>query len=95
MDNAGPGAAETATVTGQERADGGADGGRPGVGGDVGAARQLQLRRRENEHPGADLQALRTLIRETRRERAAERPPKHFRDLFRLLRDAMQAKPAA
>jgi ribosome-associated protein len=48
-----------------------------------------------NEHPGADLQALRTLIRETRRERAAERPPRHFRDLFRLLRDAMQAKPSA
>jgi ribosome-associated protein len=45
------------------------------------------------EHPGADLQALRTAIRETRRERAAERPPKHFRELFRLLREAMQAAP--
>lgn len=48
-----------------------------------------------NAHPGIDLQALRAMIRETRRERAAERPPKHFRDLYRLLRDAMQAKPAA
>jgi ribosome-associated protein len=48
-----------------------------------------------NEHPGADLQALRAMIRETRRERAAERPPKHFRELYRLLRDAMQAKPVA
>jgi ribosome-associated protein len=47
-----------------------------------------------NEHPGADLQALRAMIRETRRERAAERPPKHFRELYRLLRDVMQAKPA-
>jgi ribosome-associated protein len=45
------------------------------------------------EHPGMDLQALRAAIRETRRERAAERPPKHFRDLYRLLRDAMQARP--
>lgn len=48
-----------------------------------------------NEHPGADLQALRAMIRESRRERAAERPPKHFRELFRLLRDAMQAKSSA
>jgi ribosome-associated protein len=44
-------------------------------------------------HPAADLQALRAAIRETRRERAAERPPKHFRELFRLLREAMQASP--
>jgi ribosome-associated protein len=46
------------------------------------------------EHPGADLQVLRTAIRETRRERAAERPPRHFRDLFRLVREAMQATPS-
>jgi ribosome-associated protein len=46
------------------------------------------------EHPHADLQALRTAIREARRERAAERPPKHFRELFRLLREAMQAAPS-
>jgi ribosome-associated protein len=44
------------------------------------------------EHPHADLQALRTAIRETRRERAADRPPRHFRELFRLLREAMQAR---
>jgi len=48
-----------------------------------------------NEHPGVDLQALRAMIRESRRERAAERPPKHFRELFRLLRVAMQAKSSA
>ncbi len=45
------------------------------------------------EHPGADLQALRTAIRETRRERATDRPPKHFRELFRLVREALQDTP--
>jgi ribosome-associated protein len=45
------------------------------------------------EHPRADLQALRTAIRETRRERTSERPPKHFRELFRLIREAVQAPP--
>ena len=46
------------------------------------------------EHPGADLQALRAAIREARRERGAERPPKHFRELFRLVREAMQPTPS-
>lgn len=46
-----------------------------------------------NEHPGADLQALRAAIRETRRSQAAGAPPRHFRELFRLVREAMQAPP--
>ena len=38
------------------------------------------------EHPGADLQALRTLIRNTRREQKEGKPPRAFRELFRLLK---------
>lgn len=37
--------------------------------------------------PGADTQRLRALIRNARAERAAARPPKSVRELFRLLRD--------
>lgn len=38
-------------------------------------------------HPGADLQALRTLIRNARKEIAETKPPRAQRELFRLLRD--------
>jgi ribosome-associated protein len=38
------------------------------------------------EHPGADLQALRTLIRNARREIAESKPPRAQRELFRVLR---------
>jgi len=37
-------------------------------------------------HAGADLQALRTLIRNARREQKEGRPPRAFRELFRLLK---------
>jgi len=40
------------------------------------------------EHPGADLQALRTQIRNARREQKENRPPRAFRELFRLIREA-------
>jgi ribosome-associated protein len=39
-------------------------------------------------HPQADLQRLRACVREARKERLAGRDPRHFRDLFRLIRDA-------
>ena len=39
------------------------------------------------EHPGADLQALRALIRNARKEIAEDRPPRAQRELFRVLRD--------
>lgn len=39
------------------------------------------------EHPQADSQQLRTLIRNARKEALANRPPKSSRELFRLLRD--------
>jgi len=40
-----------------------------------------------SEHPGADLQALRTLIRNARKEIAEGKPPRAQRELFRLIRD--------
>jgi ribosome-associated protein len=38
------------------------------------------------EHAGADLQALRTLIRNARREQKEGRAPRAFRELFRVLK---------
>jgi len=40
-----------------------------------------------SEHPGADLQELRTLIRNARKEIAESKPPRAQRELFRVLRD--------
>jgi len=39
------------------------------------------------ERPGADLQALRALIRNARKEIAEDKPPRAQRELFRVLRD--------
>ncbi|MEX0638274.1 MAG: DUF615 domain-containing protein, partial [Burkholderiales bacterium] len=39
-------------------------------------------------HPKGDLQQLRALIRNARREQAAGRPPRALRELFRVLREA-------
>jgi len=38
-------------------------------------------------HPGTDLQALRTLVRNARKEIAEAKPPRAQRELFRLLRE--------
>jgi ribosome-associated protein len=38
------------------------------------------------DHAGADLQALRTLIRNARREQKEGRPPRAYRELFRALK---------
>jgi len=38
-------------------------------------------------HPGADLQALRTLIRNARKEIAESKPPRAQRELFRFIRE--------
>jgi len=38
------------------------------------------------EHPGADLQELRALIRNARREQKEGKPPRAFRELFRALK---------
>lgn len=48
-----------------------------------------------NEHPTADSQKLRTLIRNARREQSAALPPKSYRELFRVLRDITAKEPAA
>ena len=39
------------------------------------------------EHPGADLQTLRALIRNARKEASLGKPPHAFRELFRLLKE--------
>jgi ribosome-associated protein len=41
------------------------------------------------ECPGADLQALRTCLREARKERGTQRPPRHYRTLFQLVKTAL------
>jgi len=46
------------------------------------------------EHAGADLQALRTLIRNARREQKEGRTPRAYRELFRLLKSLESATPA-
>ncbi|MGB6055718.1 MAG: ribosome biogenesis factor YjgA [Burkholderiaceae bacterium] len=38
------------------------------------------------EHPGADAQRLRTLIRNARREQAENKPPKAYREIFQILK---------
>lgn len=47
-----------------------------------------------NQHPHADASALRTLIRNTRKEREQNKPPKHFRALYQELRQIMENVPA-
>lgn len=46
------------------------------------------------EHPGADLQALRTLIRNARKEASFGRPPRAYRELFRVLKEIESSTPA-
>ena len=41
------------------------------------------------EYPRADIQRLRTLIRNTKREKEAGKPPKSFRELFQVLRETL------
>lgn len=41
------------------------------------------------QHPEADAQQLRTLVRNARREQAAQKPPKAFRELFQVLKDLL------
>jgi ribosome-associated protein len=45
--------------------------------------------------PEADLQYLRTLRRNALKEREAEKPPKSFREIFRVLRELQEAQDAA
>lgn len=43
-------------------------------------------------HPHADAQQLRALVRNTQRERAEDKPPKNYRALFQLIREALGQK---
>src|SRR6185295_17303628 len=43
-----------------------------------------------SEHPGADLQEIRALIRNARKEQKEGKPPRAYRELFRVLK-AVQA----
>ncbi|MEO1767202.1 ribosome biogenesis factor YjgA [Thiobacter aerophilum] len=53
------------------------------------------LERLAAEHPGLELKALRTLIRNARREAQQGKPPRAARALFRALRSQIQAPEAA
>ena len=44
-----------------------------------------------SEHPQADAQQLRAMIRAARREHSAGAPPKHARELYRWLHDVLQS----
>lgn len=44
-----------------------------------------------NQHPGADATRLRQLIRNARDEAAHARPPRAFREIFRVIRELQQA----
>lgn len=46
-----------------------------------------------SEHPRADSQRLRAMIRSVREDRAAGRPARQFRELFRELRRTIEAAP--
>ncbi|MBT9613418.1 MAG: DUF615 domain-containing protein [Burkholderiales bacterium] len=45
------------------------------------------------QYPACDVQPLRTLIRNTRKERVLNKPLAHYRALFRMLREIMQSAP--
>jgi ribosome-associated protein len=44
------------------------------------------------DYPRADVRQLRTLIRNTRREAEAGKPPKSFRELFQVLRETLNSQ---
>ncbi|HEY4317809.1 MAG TPA: ribosome biogenesis factor YjgA [Herbaspirillum sp.] len=43
------------------------------------------------QHPGLDLQHLRTLIRNARKEQAENKPPKAYREIFQILKELQSA----
>jgi len=46
------------------------------------------------EHPELDVQQLRTLIRNARKEQAENKPPKAYREIFQILKDVTKKKAA-
>lgn len=47
------------------------------------------------EYPDADVQQLRTLIRNARKEQAENKPPKAYREIFQVLKQLQQSRSAA
>lgn len=45
--------------------------------------------------PGHDLQPLRTLVRGARKEIASGKPPRHNREIYRMIRSLMGARPSS
>ena len=45
-------------------------------------------------HPGSDLQALRALIRNARKEQQSGKPPRSYRELFRLIKQCSGSNPS-
>jgi ribosome-associated protein len=46
------------------------------------------------EYPGADTQVLRSLIRNSRKEKAEAKPPRAFRELFRFIKACSSSSPS-
>lgn len=46
------------------------------------------------EHPGADMQSLRALIRNSRKEQKEGKPPRAYRDLFRMIKECSGSSPS-
>ncbi|MBP0621835.1 ribosome-associated protein [Cupriavidus sp. LEh25] len=47
------------------------------------------------EHPVADVQSLRNIIRNARKEKEQAKPPRYFRELFQAIKAALDAKDGA
>lgn len=47
------------------------------------------------EHPASDVQALRNIIRNARKEHETGKPPRYFRELFQAIKNALESKNAA
>ncbi|WER44996.1 ribosome biogenesis factor YjgA [Cupriavidus sp. WKF15] len=47
------------------------------------------------EHPGMDVQTVRNIIRNARKEKEQGKPPRYFRELFQAIKTALDAKDAA
>jgi ribosome-associated protein len=46
------------------------------------------------EYPDADIQAIRTLIRNARKEQKEAKPPRAYRELFRLIKECSGSNPS-
>ena len=48
-----------------------------------------------NEYPNADVQHIRALVRNARKEHEQAKPPKSFRELFQVIKEVIEGKSAA